>query len=133
MKPGTLAQPKDMAIIEPTPVKFLITHPQTGIQIPEGNGLKVRGHAWAGDRLVREIHISIDFGRTWQKADLKSPINRYAWQKWNTLIQFPTQGYYEIWARATDSKGEMQPMVVPGWNPSGYINNAMHRIAVTVG
>jgi hypothetical protein len=26
----------------------------------------------------------------------------------------------------------MQPMVVPGWNPSGYLNNAMHRIAVTV-
>jgi len=26
----------------------------------------------------------------------------------------------------------MQPMVVPGWNPKGYLNNAMHRIAVTV-
>jgi hypothetical protein len=23
-------------------------------------------------------------------------------------------------------------MVVPGWNPRGYLNNAMHRIAVRV-
>jgi hypothetical protein len=26
----------------------------------------------------------------------------------------------------------MQPMVVPGWNPKGYLNNAAHRIAVMV-
>ena len=41
-------------------------------------------------------------------------------------------GYYEVWARATDDQGIMQPMVVPGWNPKGYLNNAMHRIAVKV-
>ncbi|MEE4190334.1 MAG: hypothetical protein V2I66_02080, partial [Halieaceae bacterium] len=41
-------------------------------------------------------------------------------------------GYYEVWARATDSSGVAQPMVVPGWNPRGYLNNATHRIAVKV-
>ena len=51
---------------------------------------------------------------------------------WNANIKFPRKGYYEVSVRATDNKGIMQPMVVPGWNPSGYINNAMHRIAVTV-
>jgi len=25
-----------------------------------------------------------------------------------------------------------QPMVLPGWNPKGYLNNACHRIAVQV-
>ena len=133
VKPGTSVPLEDMAIIESMPVKSLITNPKTGIQIPMENKLEVRGHAWAGDRSVREVHVSINFGRTWEKTDLKKPVNRYAWQNWNTVIQFPKQGYYEVWARATDIKGEMQPMVVPGWNPSGYINNAMHRIAVTVG
>ena len=133
VKPGTSVPLEDMAIIESMPVKSLITNPRTGIQIPNGKNLKIRGHAWAGDRSVREVHVSINFGRTWQKADLKKPVNRYAWQNWDAVIQFPTKGYYEVWARATDSEGEMQPMVVPGWNPSGYINNAMHRIAVTVG
>ena len=36
------------------------------------------------------------------------------------------------WARATDSAGRAQPMVLPGWNPKGYLNNACHRIAVQV-
>ncbi|MEC9422764.1 MAG: sulfite oxidase [Nitrospinota bacterium] len=133
VKPGTSVPLKDMAIIESMPVKSLITNPQTGINIKQGKKLEIRGHAWAGDRFVQTVHVSIDFGQTWQKANLKQPVNPYAWQNWNAIIKLPSQGYYEVWARATDSKGVMQPMVVPGWNPSGYINNAMHRIAVTVG
>ena len=132
VKPGTSVPLEDMAIIESMPVKSLITNPQTGINIKQGTKLKIRGHAWAGDRFVQTVHVSIDFGQTWQKTNLKQPVNPYAWQNWNTIIKFPSQGYYEVWARATDSMGVMQPMVVPGWNPSGYINNAMHRIAVTV-
>ena len=132
VKPGASVPLKDMAIIESMPVKSLITNPQTGIEIKQKNKLKIRGHAWAGDRSVRELHVSIDFGQTWEKANLRKPVNPYAWQNWSATLQFPTHGYYEVWARATDSAGVMQPMVVPGWNPSGYLNNAMHRIAVNV-
>ena len=46
-------------------------------------------------------------------------------------MTFPVKGYYEVWARATDDAGVMQPPVVPGWNPRGYLNNSQHRIAVT--
>ena len=42
------------------------------------------------------------------------------------------KGYYEVWAKATDSLGKSQPMIVPGWNPKGYLNNACHRIAIKV-
>ncbi|MGP0565453.1 MULTISPECIES: sulfite oxidase [unclassified Nitrospina] len=132
VKPGTPVPEEDMEIIESMPVKSLITHPQTGIEIQKGQPLFVRGHAWAGDRSVAAVHVSVDFGATWQVAQLKEPVNRYAWQRWQTQVRFSAPGYYEVWARATDEMGVMQPMVVPGWNPSGYLNNAMHRIAVTV-
>ena len=132
VKPGTSVPQMDMAIIESMPVKSLITNPQTGVQIQQGQSLKIRGHAWAGEQSVQSLHITIDFGATWIPVGLKTPVNPYAWQNWNATIQFPSQGYYEVWARATDSEGVAQPMVVPGWNPSGYLNNAMHRIAVTV-
>ena len=46
-------------------------------------------------------------------------------------VNFPSHGYYEIWARATDKQGVSQPFAV-AWNPKGYMNNAMHRIAVLV-
>ncbi len=130
--PGSEVKPEDMKIIESMPVKSVITYPKTGAMFGKGKRLEVRGHAWAGDLSVKEMHVSIDFGATWQICELKPPVNRLAWQQWKANIAFPQQGYYEVWAKATDSNGVAQPMVSPGWNPKGYINNATHRIAVMV-
>lgn len=115
------------------PVKSLITYPKTGAMLDSGIKLPLRGHAWAGDLTVKEIYTSIDYGASWQKADLQPPKNRLAWQRWSAAIEFPQKGYYEVWARATNENGLMQPMLIPQWNPGGYLNNACHRIAVKVG
>ena len=128
--PGTKVPVEEMDIIEELPVKSIITSPGTGIEHFVAQPLDLRGHAWSGFGDVTEMHVSIDFGQTWIRADLKSARNRYAWQRWNASVKFPETGYYEVWARATDEAGRMQPMVVPGWNPKGYCNNAMQRIAV---
>lgn len=130
--PGTDVAKEDMAIIEAMPVKSLITRPKTGAQARLGKRLVVRGHAWAGDRSVRAVDITIDFGATWRAASLEPALNPGSWQTWTADIAFPQAGYYEVWARATDDHGVAQPMVVPGWNPRGYLNNSCHRIAVTV-
>jgi DMSO/TMAO reductase YedYZ molybdopterin-dependent catalytic subunit len=130
--PGADVKDEDMCIIESMPVKSLITYPKSGATIPLGRKLKVRGHAWAGDLSVKEMYVSIDFGVSWQKAALSPPPNRLAWQGWTVELNFPERGYYEVWARAVDSQGRSQPMVVPGWNPKGYLNNACHRIAVKI-
>lgn len=129
--PGEKVDTKDFVIIHAMPVKSLITHPATGAKV-SGKTLEVRGHAWAGDDKVDDVHISIDFGATWQKAKLSDPVNDYAWQNWRAEVAFPQAGYYEIWARATDSKGISQPHAI-AWNPKGYLNNSMHRVAVVVG
>ncbi|MEM7510479.1 MAG: molybdopterin containing oxidoreductase, partial [Bacteroidota bacterium] len=128
--PGAKVAEEDMCIIESMPVKSLITYPKSGGILRLGKELKVEGKAWAGDLSVKEVHVSIDFGASWKKAKLNAPANRRAWQTWESTLQFPEKGYYEVWARATDSEGNMQPMVVPGWNPRGYLNNACHRIAI---
>ncbi|MFQ5609440.1 MAG: sulfite oxidase [Woeseiaceae bacterium] len=130
--PGTTVADEDMCIIESMPVKSLITFPKSGVDHAAGKSLNVRGHAWAGDTEVDELHTSIDFGASWQKAKLKKPVNRLAWQQWTARVGFPEPGYYEIWARAVDVSGVSQPVVLPGWNPRGYLNNACHRIAVRV-
>lgn len=130
--PGSAVDDKDMCIIESMPVKSLITSPKSGAVIQEGKTLIVRGHAWAGELEVQSMHVSIDFGSTWNECAIRKPANRLAWQRWTAEILFPQKGYYEVWARATDNKNSMQPMLVPGWNPKGYLNNACHRIAVKV-
>lgn len=128
--PGEPLAERDFCIIESMPVKSLITHPASGYVHQQATPLEIRGHAWAGDLAVQELHVSIDFGQTWQRATLDRPQNRLAWQRFRTRVTLPRFGYYEIWARATDTRGRSQPMVVPGWNPEGYCNNACHRIAV---
>ena len=128
--PGTDVPEADMKIIEEMPVKSIITSPGSGIEVGIGKAVPFRGHAWSGSGDVAAMHVSLDFGATWITTTLQRPPNKFAWQRWNQEIVFPVEGYYEIWARATDVTGKMQPMVVPGWNPRGYLNNAMHRIAV---
>jgi DMSO/TMAO reductase YedYZ molybdopterin-dependent catalytic subunit len=130
--PGDKVKDENMCIIESMPVKSLITYPKTGAMIDKNRKLKIRGHAWAGDMEVVKMEYSIDFGATWSQCELDSPANRLAWQHFNAEISFPEDGYYEVWARATDSTGKSQPMVLPNWNPKGYLNNACHRIAVKV-
>jgi len=130
--PGTTVPDDEMCIIESMPVKSLITFPKTGASLQQSQTLPIRGHAWAGDREVTKMEYSIDFGQTWQQCQLEPPANRLAWQHFSANIRFPQTGYYEVWARATDDAGAAQPMVLPGWNPRGYLNNACHRIAIKV-
>lgn len=130
--PGEKVAKEDMCIIESMPVKSLITYPKTGALVDLGETLNIRGHAWAGDLEVNKMEYSIDFGATWNECPVEKPANRLAWQHFVAHVSFPEKGYYEVWARATDSEGKSQPMVLPGWNPKGYLNNACHRIAVKV-
>lgn len=128
--PGEKVDKKDFVIIERMPVKSLITSPATGLET-SNKTLEVRGHAWSGDRTVSKVEVSYDFGATWQEAELDAPVNDGAWQNWRTKVTLPQAGYYEIWARATDSEGVAQPHAI-AWNPKGYLNNSMHRVAVRV-
>lgn len=132
VEPGGKIPTDGMCIIESMPVKSLITSPKSGVKIKSGQVFRCNGHAWKGDGHINKMEVSIDFGATWMKAELKEPVNRLAWQNWSTEIRFPQTGYYEVWAKATDQNGVGQPMVVPGWNPKGYLNNSCHRIAVYV-
>ncbi|MFB9052164.1 sulfite oxidase [Formosa undariae] len=130
--PGEKVADEDMCIIESMPVKSLITYPKTGAILSKGKALHIRGHAWAGELEVSKMEYSIDFGATWSTCTIEKPVNRLAWQHFSAEISFPQEGYYEVWARATDSNGVSQPMLLPGWNPKGYLNNSCHRIAVKI-
>ncbi|CAH0999668.1 hypothetical protein LEM8419_00968 [Neolewinella maritima] len=132
VEPGATVADADMCIIEQMPVKSLITSPKTGATIAPGTKLNLGGHAWSSGPAVTEVAYSIDFGSSWQPCRLAPPVNRFAWQQFSATVAFPEPGYYEVWARATDAADRVQPMVLPGWNPRGYLNNACHRIAVKI-
>ncbi|HWP27336.1 MAG TPA: sulfite oxidase [Xanthobacteraceae bacterium] len=133
MVPGDKGDPANFRILESMPVRSIITNPANGTKLAKGTReIKLRGAAWAGDHTVRAVAISIDYGATWRAAQLAQSKNRYDWQRWTATVRVPSDGYYEIWARATDSRGIMQPHVAGNWNPQGYGANPMHRIAVLI-
>lgn len=130
--PGEKVPKNAFQIIEEMPVKSLITTPASGVTLPRGTrSLAVRGHAWSGDQAIRQVDVSVDFGASWTNANLDAAPNSHSWQTWSAAVLLPSHGYYEVWARATDTLGRMQPFAL-AWNPKGYLNNAMHRIAVRV-
>jgi len=134
MIPGGKADEKTFRIMESMPVRSVISSPANGTRLPAGTRrLALRGAAWAGDLTARAVDVSVDFGATWAPAALQPVRNRYDWHRWTAEVPLPSDGYYEVWARATDSEGRMQPHIAGGWNPQGYGANPMHRVAVLVG
>ncbi|MEE2787556.1 MAG: sulfite oxidase [Myxococcota bacterium] len=128
--PGTRVPNDKMCIIEAMPTKSLITFPRSGVQHRLPAPLRFRGHAWSGQATIESVEFSIDFGQSWHRASVRHHQDRYAWHRWSGEVRLPKQGYYELWARARDSSGRTQPMILPGWNPKGYLNNACHRVAI---
>jgi sulfite oxidase len=134
MVPGGKADDTNFKILESMPVRGIITSPANGARLPAGTrSLALRGAAWAGDLTVQRVDVSADYGATWTQAKLESTKNKYDWHRWAADMKLPSDGYFELWARATDSEGRMQPHVAGNWNPQGYGANPMHRIAVLVG
>ena len=129
--PGSKGNEKDMAILESMPVRSVITFPADGTRLTSKK-LDLRGHAWAGDQDIKTVDISTDYGVTWKPAKVDAPPNRFAWQRFTASVDLPTAGYYEVWVKATDSKGVTQPFAAGNWNPQGYGANPLNRIRVLV-
>ena len=92
----------------------------------------LEGRAWSGAGTVEAVEVSSDGGATWQPAELGPPSAPHAWRRWTFQWLPKAAGDYELCCRATDSAGNRQPTAAP-WNLGGYANNAVQRIAVTVG
>lgn len=134
MVPGSAPDPDNFRELESMAVRSIITSPAGGTRLPAGTReIALRGAAWAGDRDVRQVDLSIDGGATWRPAELQAPRNRFDWTRWTAVLVLPSDGYFEIWSRATDSEGVMQPHKPSNWNPQGYGANPMRSIEVLVG
>lgn len=116
------------------PVRSIITAPANGTRLPAATrDVALRGAAWAGDHEIERVEVSLDAGQRWQPVTMAKPKNRYDWVRWTGTVTLPSAGYFELWVRATDSRGVAQPHVATNWNPQGYGSNPLHRVAILVG
>ena len=97
-------------------VKSIITNPLPGETVPTGT-YTVAGAAWSGEDEVAKIEVSIDGGETWNDARLLPRVD-YSWYRWEYTWRTPGPGNHILMSRATNDKGETQPMEFPqqmGW------------------
>ena len=128
--PGAAVDAKDTAPLTGLVVKSLITAPLDGAVVARGR-VTIAGFAWAGETDIATVDISTDSGATWQPARLVGSAVKYAWRRFEFAFDATRQETHTILSRATDARGEVQP-IVPQWNPSGYLWNAPDQIRIEV-
>ncbi len=112
-------------------VKSIITNPMPGEIVPTG-AYTVAGAAWSGEDEVVRVDVSTDGGKTWKAARL-TPRAGYSWYRWEYTWRTPGPGNYTLMSRATNNKGETQPVEFPNqWDGIGYGNNMVfsHQVEV---
>jgi DMSO/TMAO reductase YedYZ molybdopterin-dependent catalytic subunit len=92
-------------------VKAEIARPALHEIIPAETIYRVYGAAWTGESEVSSVEMSTDAGKTWQPANLLGEAVPYAWRFWEYYWRTPEQaGIHTLMARATDARGNVQPM-----------------------
>ncbi len=79
----------------------------------------VAGLAWAGDRGIRRVEVSLDGGASWVPATLRRELARAAWRQWRLPLPPGVSGRYRLKVRAVDGRDDLQTASPAPPHPSG--------------
>lgn len=79
----------------------------------------IGGVAWAGDREISRVEVSVDAGRSWEAADLLTPRSVVAWTQWAYRWTPRRAGTARVLCRTRDGAGRRQDATLRQPQPSG--------------
>lgn len=113
------------------PVKSWINGPGADDQPVLSGDVYVYGFALSGERGIAKVDISMDDGKTWERAELNGPdLGPNAWHPFVFKTSLST-GAHTVYSRATDTKGDVQPKERPP-NERGYGHNGWQDHGLTI-
>ena len=114
------------------PVNSVIVRPTADATLPAGR-VAVEGYAMSdGEHEITWVSVSADGGETWRRAEFLNAPQLWSWQLWRAEFDLPP-GEHELVVRAWDSAANSQPETIRStWNFKGYVNNAWHRVGITL-
>lgn len=127
--PGVTFKPEEMKPLTENAVKSNITTAPKSARV--GVAAELRGFAFSGAPDIARVELSDDGGRTWGPATLDTRHAPHAWRLWSYRWTPKRAGRATLVARATDSRGAVQPQSAV-WNQSGYLYNSWHSVEVEV-
>jgi DMSO/TMAO reductase YedYZ molybdopterin-dependent catalytic subunit len=99
-------------------------------QLALGRNTEIGGIAFAGNRGIQKVEVSVDGGITWHEASLDPPLSQDAWVLWTWQWRPSSPGQYTLAVRATDGTGEVQTSRKQGTVPNG--STGYHTVVVQV-
>lgn len=105
-----------------------IDTPRSGEDVAPGP-VVAAGLAFAGDRGVSKVELSLDLGQTWAVADLEPALNApFTWVRWR--LGFDAVDDIELWLRVTDGVGNVAPEERRSPLPDGATGWPLRRLNV---
>jgi DMSO/TMAO reductase YedYZ molybdopterin-dependent catalytic subunit len=129
MTPGQ----KDVKMVPINKMKprSFFTSLENGATIPRGKTITLAGFAFGGGSALKTVQVSLNGGKTWRTAMLGKNYGAYGFRQWHTKLSLAKPGSYRLMVKAANVAGHVQPPVA-GWNPGGFMYNAIEHIDVTV-
>jgi DMSO/TMAO reductase YedYZ molybdopterin-dependent catalytic subunit len=128
-EPGVAFKPDEMHPVTELFVKSNIT--QAPAAVKTGAPALITGFAFSGAPDIASVELTDDDGVTWTPAQLSSEHDPYAWRLWSFTYRPRAAGRVRLAARATDSRGGVQPKDAV-WNQSGYLFNGWQTVEIEV-
>ena len=97
-------------------------------RVVEAGDVAIVGRAWSGAAPIARVQFAVD--GNWQDVEMERQHDALRWRGW-TVAWRASPGEHELACRATDAAGHSQPLEAP-WDLSGFGNNGVQRIHVTV-
>ena len=114
-------------------VKSVIGYPENGMKVYHNSEVVVRGVAFDNGTGIKAVYVSMDAGKTWEKALLKQENGRYAYTEFRFQYKPTKYGKLTFMAKAVNMLGEEQPFAKDiGWNHGGYKYNGIDEVTVEV-
>ena len=128
-EPGVPVKPDAMNPVTELFVKSNITTAPAAARA--GRPTTISGIAFSGAPDIAKVEVTDDGGATWAEASLGKDHDLYAWRLWSFEYTPKSPGRVTLLARATDSRGSVQPKDAV-WNQSGYLYNAWPSAQIAV-
>lgn len=115
-------------------VKSVIGYPTRESIVSHRSHVVVRGLAWDDGQGIQDVMVSVDAGKTWDKALLDDgKLGRYAYRAFRFPFKPSTRGKVTIMSKAISKNGDEQPLAKDvKWNHGGYKYNGIDKVTVEV-
>ena len=114
-------------------IKSLIGYPTSNTVINVDANVVARGVAFDSGHGIKDVFVSVNGGRTWERAMLEKALSLHAFRVFRFAFIPKNRGPITIMAKAVNNLGEEQPYPQEiKWNHGGYKYNGIDSVTIEV-